>query len=66
MTAIRVTKLQKVEIPVEHLENESQSSCLGAISGIQICPNCEKEHDSGEWNGYCSKICWWGFSVDYR
>jgi len=46
------------------LENENQPSCLGAVSGSQICPNCGKEHDSDEWNGYCSKICWWGFPVD--
>lgn len=30
------------------------------VSGSQICPNCGKEHDSDEWNGYCSKKCWWG------
>lgn len=29
----------------------------------QTCPNCGKEHDSDEWNGYCSKTCWWGFPV---
>lgn len=33
---------------------------------IKLCPNCGKEHDSDEWNGYCSKTCWWGFPVDYR
>ena len=45
-------------------EELNQPSCLGAVSGSQICPNCGKEHDSDEWNGYCSKICWWGFPVD--
>jgi len=30
----------------------------------EICPNCQKEHNSDEWNGYCSKKCWWGFPVD--
>lgn len=31
------------------------------INSNEICPNCEIEHDNNEWNGYCSKICWWGF-----
>lgn len=30
----------------------------------EICPNCDKEHTNDEWNGYCSKICWWGFPID--
>jgi len=52
------------------LENEKSNEPqepqlnIGAVSGSQVCPNCEKEHDSDEWNGYCSKICWWGFPID--
>lgn len=46
--------------------NNADTPKLGIsdVSGSQICPNCGKEHDSDEWNGYCSKICWWGFPVD--
>jgi hypothetical protein len=47
-----------------YAENELKKLRVGDISGSQICPNCEKEHDSDEWSGYCSKICWWGFPID--
>ena len=50
----------------ENVSNEAENPALnkGDVSGSQFCPNCGKEHDSDEWNGYCSKICWWGFPVD--
>lgn len=29
---------------------------------MKECGNCGKEYSSDQWNGYCSKICWWGFT----
>lgn len=49
---------------VENINNSNEKLLLSDVSGSKICPNCSKKHNSDEWNGYCSKICWWGFSVD--
>lgn len=46
----------------DNTENEALNKT--DVSGSQKCPNCEKEHSNDEWNGYCSKLCWWGFPVD--
>ena len=34
------------------------------LSKIQICPNCQMEHNNDDWSGFCSKLCFFGFPVN--